>query len=57
MTDPTTTAALSLEQKIDALLAKLEAKGKADEASISGYVKKYWPIAAGILIAATRLIH
>ena len=57
MTDPTTTAALSLEQKIDALLAKLEAKAKGDEASISGYVKKYWPIAAGILIAATRLIH
>jgi len=39
--------------RVDALISKLEAK----EASVGTYVAKYWPIAVGILIAATRLIH
>ena len=43
----------NIESKLDTLLAKL----KTDEASAAAYVKKYWPIAAGVAIAATRFLH
>lgn len=40
----------SLLDKIEELGQKIEALAAKDE----GYIKKYWPIAAGIFIALTR---
>ncbi len=58
---PSTAAQTSwLHFKIDNLMAKLDAFAEAEEAkaaSIGSLASKYWPIAVGILIAATRLLH
>jgi hypothetical protein len=43
----------SIESKLDALLAKI----KTEEASAATYAKKYWPIAAGLAIAASRFLR
>ena len=47
------TAIQNIESKLDTLLAKI----KTDEASAATYVKKYWPIALGLAIAASRFLH
>jgi hypothetical protein len=54
---PTAAQTSWLHFKIDNLMAKLDAAAKTEEAKAGGYLKKYWPIVVGILIAATRLLH
>lgn len=54
---PITVASPSLLAKIELMLVAFEAKAKADEASAKTYITKYWPVAVGIVIAATRFIH
>jgi hypothetical protein len=44
--------AAAIIAKIEALGAKVEALAAKDES----YIKKYWPIAAGIAIALTRFL-
>lgn len=46
----------NLLTRLEAVLTKLEAKAKADEVSVKAVLSKYWPIAVGIVIAATRFI-
>jgi hypothetical protein len=53
ITVTSTNAITNIESKLDMLLAKL----KTDEASAATYAKKYWPIAAGLAIAASRFLH
>lgn len=50
---PVNSYAATIIAKIEALSAKVEAIAAKDE----GYVKKYWPIAAGAVIALTRFLH
>lgn len=54
-------ASATLLMKVETLLGKLDAKAKAEEAkattSVKTIVAKYWPMAVGIGIAATRFIH
>jgi hypothetical protein len=54
---PIAVASPALLQRVDAVLAKLDAAAKAEEAKAASLVKKYWPMAVGVLIAATRFIH
>jgi hypothetical protein len=46
----------TLAARIETLVASVEAKLKADEASTSSIVSKYWPVAVGVAIAATRFL-
>lgn len=47
--------------KIDALLTKLDAAAKAEEAkavtSIKTFLSKHWPWMAGVAVAATRFLN
>jgi hypothetical protein len=45
-----------LLQRVEALVAKVEGIAGSDALKAKGFVEKYWPIAAGILIALTRLL-
>ena len=47
----------ALLQLIDTRVSAVIAAAKGEEAKIVTFAKKYWPIAAGLGIAATRLIH
>jgi hypothetical protein len=53
---PATGTVAAIEAKVDAILAALEAKAKAEEVTLKAVFGKYWPIAAGAIIAATRLL-
>lgn len=47
----------ALMQLIDGRIAAVIAATKATESKVVTFAKKYWPIAAGVAVAATRLIH
>lgn len=49
-------ASATLLVKVEALIAKADAIIGSDVLNAKGYIEKYWPIAAGVLIAATRLL-
>jgi len=46
-----------LLQLIDSRVAAVIAATKATESKAVTFAKKYWPVAAAVLIAATRLVH
>jgi hypothetical protein len=54
-------ASATLLTRVEALLAKLDAQAKAEEAkaasSIKTFFSKHWPWMAGVVVAATRFIH
>lgn len=54
---PTPTPVPNLIAKIDALIEKIDASIKTDETTATTYIKKYWPIVVGVLIAASRFLH
>jgi hypothetical protein len=47
----------ALVQLIDGRVTAALAAAKAEEVKVVALAKKYWPIAAGLAVAATRLIH
>lgn len=49
---PVNSYAATIIAKIEALSAKVEAIAAKDK----GYIEKYWPIAAGVVIALTRFL-
>lgn len=51
-----TAISANLLARIEAALSRFEAKAKADEASVKTWLGKYWPIAAGLAVAATRFL-
>lgn len=55
---PTVSVANSLLlQRVETLISKADKIISSDTLKAKGYIEKYWPIAAGMLIAATRLLH
>jgi hypothetical protein len=46
-----------LLQRVEALISKADTVISSDALKAKGYIEKYWPIVAGALIAATRLLH
>lgn len=46
-----------LLQRVEALIGKADVILKSDALKAKGYIEKYWPMVAGALIAATRLLH
>lgn len=51
---PSTVALLS---RVEVLIAHVEGIAKSDALKTKGYIEKYWPVAAGTLIALSRLLH
>lgn len=51
---PSTVALLS---RVEALITRVEGIAKSDALKTKGYIEKYWPVAAGTLIALSRLLH
>lgn len=49
-------ASASLLTKVEALITKVDGIAKSDALKAKGVVEKYWPIAVGVLIAATRFL-
>lgn len=47
----------SLLMLIDSRVAAMIEASKAVESKAVTFAKRYWPVAAGLAIAATRLIH
>ena len=45
-----------LLSRVEALIVRVDTLAKSDALRAKGYIEKYWPIAAGILIALTRLL-
>lgn len=58
---PQQVASATLLVKVEALLAKLDAAAKAEEAKATNVVKtflgKHWPWMVGVVAAATRFLH
>lgn len=58
---PQQVASATLLTKVEALIAKLDASAKAEEAKAAGAVKaffgKHWPWMVGAIAAASRFIH
>lgn len=46
-----------LLQRVETLISKADKIISSDTLKAKGYIEKYWPIAAGMLIAVTRLLH
>ena len=57
MVQPQLIAHTMLMQLIDSRVAAVIAATKATESKVVTFAKRYWPVAAGLAVAATRLIH